>query len=171
MDHSTLVKVIEESAWRRQWFRLQYATLCLKKAFWFRAWQTGVTPLQVAEAHDTLLVHASTVSVQVTWSSKRVRSFVKQARQQWMERQVTEIAAAAEKGNLKPLYQFCKKHKNWPQSCYVALSAIWSSCDHSGVAAVWRHHFAKNFDHHIRMVPFESLARSLQQNSNSCSGV
>ena len=59
--------------------------LCLKKAFWFRVWQESAVPLQVAEVHDTLLVHANMVSVQVTRSSKRVRSLVKQARQQWME--------------------------------------------------------------------------------------
>ena len=78
MDSSTLHKVMEESAWRRQWFRLQHATLSLKKVFWCRAWQTGVAPLQVAVAHDTLLVHACTVSVQVIRSSKRVHLLVKQ---------------------------------------------------------------------------------------------
>ena len=57
MDHSTREKVIEESAWRRHWFRLQHATLCLKKAFWFRVWQESAVPFQVAEGHDTLLVH------------------------------------------------------------------------------------------------------------------
>ena len=96
MDRSTLDKVTEESACRRQWFRLLHATLSLKKAFWFRAWQTRVAPLQVAVAHDTWMVHAYTVSVQVTQSSKRVRLLVKQTRQQWMERQVTEIAVPAE---------------------------------------------------------------------------
>ena len=79
MDRSSLGKVMVESAWRRQWFRLLHATLSLKKTFWFRGWQTGVAPLQVAVAHDTLLVHACTVSVLVTQSSKRVRLLVKQA--------------------------------------------------------------------------------------------
>ena len=68
--------------------------------------QTGVTQLQVAVAP---------VSVQVTQSSKRVRLLVKQARQQWMERQVTEVAVAAENGNLKPLYQFFGTTKNGPK--------------------------------------------------------
>ena len=47
MDRSTLDKVTQESAWKRQWFRLQHATLSLKKTFWFRPWKTGVAPLQV----------------------------------------------------------------------------------------------------------------------------
>ena len=63
MDRSTLDKVMEP-----QWFRLQHATLSLKEPFWFRSLQTGVAPLQVAVAHDTLMVHACTVSVQVTSS-------------------------------------------------------------------------------------------------------
>ena len=87
----------------------------------------GTRALQVAVAHDTLLVHASTVSVQVTRSSKRVRLLVKQARQHWMERQVTEILVAAENGTLKPL---CQKPQNESQSGYAALPAVWSCCDY-----------------------------------------
>ena len=30
-------------------------------------------------------------------------------------------------------------------------------------ASVWRHHFAKDFDHRIKTVPFENLANSLQE--------
>ena len=35
MDRATLDQVLSESAWRRQWFRLHQAMLCLKKKFWF----------------------------------------------------------------------------------------------------------------------------------------
>ena len=164
MDSSTLDKVIEESAWRRQWFRLQHATLNLKKMFLSRAWQTGVPPLQVAAAHDTMLVPATTVSVHDTRSSKRVHLLVKQTRKHWMERQVTEVNVAAESGNLKPLYQFCKNAKMGPKDAVpLFLPSRAAATTPQEVASVWRHHIAKDFDHLIRSVPFENLAKSLQE--------
>ena len=138
------------------------ATLCLKKAFLLRVWQESAEPLQVAEAHDTLLVQASMVSVQVIRSSKRVRSLVKQARQQWMEGQVTEIAVAAENGNLKPLHQFNETARLAPKVA-TPLFLPFVATTPQKIASVWRHHFAEDFDHRIRMVPLESLARPLQE--------
>ena len=85
--------------------------------FLSRAWQTCVHPLQVAAAHDTMLVPATTVSVHDTRSSKRVHLLVKQARKHWMERQVKEVNVAAQSGNLKPLYQFHKNAKNPKLPC------------------------------------------------------
>ena len=66
MDRATLDQVLSESTWRRQWFRLQQATLCLKKKFWFSVWQMGVAPVQVADAHNTLLTQTCLISVPVT---------------------------------------------------------------------------------------------------------
>ena len=64
MDRATLDQVINESIWRRQWFRLQQAMLCLKKKFWFSVWHVGVAPVHVVEAHNTLLTQTCLVSVQ-----------------------------------------------------------------------------------------------------------
>ena len=66
MDRATVDQVLSESAWRRQWFRLQQAMLCLKQKFWFSVWQMGVAPVHVAEARNTLLTQSCLASVQVT---------------------------------------------------------------------------------------------------------
>ena len=112
MDSSTLDTVIEESAWTRQWFRSQHATLSLKKDVLVSCLANGRGPIARLLLLMTLCWFMRPWSVQVTRRSKRVRLLVKQARQHWMERQVAEIAVAAENGNLKPLYQFCKKRQN-----------------------------------------------------------
>ena len=162
MDRATLDQVIHESTWRRQWFRLQQAMLSLKKKFWFSVWQMGVVPVHVAETHDTVLTQTCLVSVHVTLSSFRVRSIVKQARQQWLERHVAAIAKAANNGDLKPLYQFHRTTKIGPK---VAAPLFLPSGDVASnpqqVADVWRHHFAKDIDHQTRQAPFEMLEKVL----------
>ena len=162
MDRATLDQVLSESTWRRQWFRLQQAVLCLKKKFWFSVWQMGAAPVHIAEAHDTLLTQTCLVSVQVNLSSKRVRRIVKQARQQWLERHVATIAKAASNGDLKPLYQFCRTTKIGPKvATLLFLPSDEVASNPQKVADVWRHHFAKDFDHRIRQVPFEMLEKVL----------
>ena len=162
MDRVTLDQVLGESTWRRQWFRLQQATLCLKKKFWFSLWRMGAVPVQIAEAHDTLLVQTCLISVQVTLSSKRVRRIVKQARQQWLEMHVDAIAKAANNGDLKPLYQFYRTTKIGPKvATPLFLPSGEVASNPQKVADVWRHHFAKDFDHRIRQVPFERLENVL----------
>ena len=44
MDRAALDQVLSESAWRRQWLRLQQAMLCLKKKFWFFCLANGCCP-------------------------------------------------------------------------------------------------------------------------------
>ena len=113
---------------------------------------------------DTLLVHANMVSVQVTRSSRRFRPLAKHARQQWMEGQVTEMAVVVEKGSLKPLYQFYKRARLAPKVAMpLFLPSRVVATTPQGVEFVWPHHIVKELDHRIRMVPFDSLARSLQE--------
>ena len=76
-----------------------------------------------------------------------------------MERQVTEIAVVAENGNLKPLCQL-KLVQKLPCRSSFHLELVTTPQE---VASVWRHHFAKDFDHRIKTVPFENLANSLQE--------
>ena len=158
MDRATLDQVLSESAWRRQWLRLQQSDVVPQEIVLVFCLANGVAPIHVAEAHNTLLTQSCMVSVQVTLSFKRVRRIVKQARQQLLERHVASIAKAASNGDLKPLYQFYRTTKIGPK---VATPHFLPSSDVASnpqmVADVWRLHFAKDFDHRIRQVPFQTL--------------
>ena len=79
-----------------------------------------------------------------------------------MELQVTEIAVAAENGNLKPLYQFYKNTKNGPKVAmplFLPSGATtpqeWPVC--GGVT------LQRILDHSIKTVPCDNLANSLQE--------
>ena len=86
-----------------------------------------------------------------------------------MERHVAAIAKAASNGDLKPLYQFCRTTKIGPR---VATPLFLPSGDVASnpqmVADVWRLHFARDFGHRIRQVPFHLLENVL---SRICSQV
>ena len=81
-----------------------------------------------------------------------------------MERHVASIAKSASNGDLKPLYQFYRTTKVGPK---VAAPLFLPSGDVASnpqmVADVWRLHFAKDFDHRTRQVPFNVLCKICSQ--------
>ena len=127
------------------------------------------------ESHDTLLVscvangHVPSVQMKLlTRCSVPNGSVFSSSRRDdigWSDKS-RKLLWRRRSGKLKPLHQLHKNAQMGPKVAmplFLPTGAVATTLQE--VASVWRHQFAKDFDHRIRTVPFENLVNSLQETS------